>query len=243
MRIDIVQPDENFGGMSYGQWAAEWNKWLFSEDPDTYDGGNVLFLRANPDYRPISTKKDSLRHADRNAIYDRTGSRGESILEGIAIFVPIITTVLFIGDNYEGKILRNEKALRYYVNKDTDDTRKMWAAIKRKGDKSAFSLVKNLEDYRFESPLFKLAVPKDSLLGERMEFTIKPGIYDAITAGYFIMIRSLPPSLYRINFGGEGMGIYVTNSVYDIEITRRKKHLRDSSSAVLKSKIFRFTSK
>ena len=243
MRIDIVQPDENFRGMSYGQWAAEWNKWLFSEDPDTYDGGNVLFLRANPDYRPISTKKDSLRYAERNAIYDRTGCKGESILEGVAIFVPILTTVLFIGDNYEGKILRNEKDLRYYANKDTDDNRNMWAAIKRKGDKNAFSLVKNLEDYRFESPLFKLAVPKDSLLRERMEFTIKPGIYDAITTGYFIMIRSLPPSFYRINFGGEGVGIYVINSVYDIEVTQRKKPLRDSSSALLESKIFKFRSK
>jgi hypothetical protein len=243
MKIDIVQPDENFGGMSYGQWAAEWNKWLFSKDPDTYNGGNVLFLRGNVDYRPISTKKNSPRYADRNAIYDRTGSKGESIIEGIAIFVPIITTVLFIGDNYEGKIVRNEKDLRYYANKDTDDTTKMWAAIKRKGDKNAFSLVKNLDKYRFESPLFRLGVPKGSLLRERMEFTIKPGIYDAITAGYFIMIRCLPPSFYRINFGGEGMGVYVTNSVYDIEVIQRKKQLRDSSSAVLKSKIFRFSSK
>ena len=243
MRIDIVQPDENFGGMSYGQWAAEWNKWLFSEDPDTYDGGKVLFLRANPNYRPISTKKDSPRYADRNAIYDRTGNRGESILDGVAIFVPILTTVLFIGDHYEGKILRNEKDLRYYANKDNDDNRKMWAAIKRKGDKNAFPLVKNLEDYRFESPLFKLGVPKDSLLRERMDFIIKPGTYDAITTGYFIMIRSLPPSFYRINFGGEGVGIYVINSVYDIEVTQRKKPLRDFSSAVLKSKIFRFRSK
>jgi hypothetical protein len=243
MRINIVKPNENFGGMSYGQWAAEWNKWLFSKDPDSYDGGNVIFLRGNVDYKPIGKKTDSPRYIDPKSIYDRRGRKRESISEGIAIFVPIITTVLFIGDNYEGRILTNEQDLRYYVNKDVDDTRKMWAAIKRKGDRNAFSLVKNLEDYRFESPLFKLGVPKGSLLRERMELTIKPGIYDAITAGYFIMIKSLPSSFYRINFGGEGMGIYVTNSVYDIEVTQRKKHLRDSSSAVLKSKIFRFAPK
>jgi hypothetical protein len=240
MRIGIVRPYENFGGMSYGQWAAEWNKWLFSEAPDTYDGGNVLFLRGNVDYRPISTKKDSPRYADRNAIYDRTGRKGESILQGTAIFIPVITTVSFIGDNYEGKILRNEKDVRYYVNKDTNDTLKMWAAIKKKGDKDASSLVKNLEDYRFESPLFKLDVPKASFLRERMELIIKPGVYDAITSGYFIMIKSLPPAIYRINFGGEGMGIYVTNSVYDIEVTQGNKYLRDSSRAVLKSEIFKF---
>ena len=64
MHIDIVQPNENFGGLSYGEWAAEWNKCLFSEDPDTYDGSNVLFLRGNVDYRPISKSKSSPRHID-----------------------------------------------------------------------------------------------------------------------------------------------------------------------------------
>lgn len=240
MNIDIVQPNENFGGMSYGEWAVEWNKWLFSEEPDIYDGGNVLFLRGNVDYKPISASRNSPRHIDRKAIYDRTGKRGESILDGVAIFVPVITTVLFIGDNYEGKILRNEQDLRHYVNKDTDDTRKMWAAIRRKGDKNACALVKNLEEYRFESPLFKLRVPKGSLLRERMEIMTKPGVYDAIAAGYFIMIRTLPPSFYRINFGGEGMGIYTTNAVYDIEVIHRKKSLRDVSNSVLKSKYFTF---
>lgn len=240
MRKDIVKPNENFAGMSYGEWAAEWNKWLFSEDPDTYDGGSVLFLRGNVDYKPIGNKTDSPRYIDPKAVYDRTGRKGESIFEGIAIFVPIITTVLFIGDNYEGKIIRNEQELRYYVNKDVDDTRKMWAVIKGRDDKKAFSLVRNLEEYRFESPLFKLNVPRNSSLRERMEFTIKPGVYDAITAGYFVIITSLPPGSYRIIFGGEGMGIYVTNSVYDIDVIERRKHqFKDSSKSVLSSKYFR----
>lgn len=240
MNIDVVRPNEIFGGMSYGEWAAEWNKWLFSEDPDTYDGGNILFLRGNVDYKPISKSRNSPRHIDRRSVLDKTGSKAESIFEGIAIFVPVLTTVLFIGDNYEGKILRNDLDLRRFVNKDTDDTRKMWAAIKRKGDNDAHILVDNLEDYRFESPLFKLTVPKGSLLRERMEFTIKPGTYDAITAGYFIMIKSLPPSYYRINFGGEGMGIYATNAVYDIEVVQSQRPSRDASKAILKSNYFSF---
>jgi len=240
MHLDIVHPNENFAGLSYGEWAAEWNKWLFSEDPDTYDGSNVLFLRGNVDYRPISKDKSSPRRIDRKAILDKTGNKAVSILEGIAIFVPVITTVLFIGDNYEGKILKNDQEVRHYANKDTDDTRKMWAGIKRKGDSEAHILVDNLEDYRFESPLFKLTVPKRSLLRERMEFAIKPGTYDAITTGYFIIIRSLPPSVYRINFGGEGMGIYTTNALYDIEVIQRNNFRADVSKSVLDSKYFRF---
>jgi hypothetical protein len=240
MHIDIVQPNENFGGLSYGEWAAEWNKWLFSEDPDTYDGSNVLFLRGNVDYRPISKSKGSPRHIDRKAIFDKTGNKAVSIFEGIAIFVPVITTLLFIGDNYEGNILKNDQEVRHYANKDTDDTRKMWAAIKRKGDNNAHTLVKNIENYRFESPLFKLTVPNQSLLRKRIEFAIKPGIYDAITTGYFIIISSLSPSVYRINFGGEGMGIYATNAVYDINVIRRNNCRRDVSKSILESKYFRF---
>lgn len=239
MRLDIVAPNENFGGMSYGEWAAEWTKWLHSEDPDTYDGGNVLFLRGNVDYKPIGIEGDSPSYVDPKAIYNRTAQKGEAIFEGIAIFVPIITTSFFIGDIYEGKVLKNEQELRYYVNKDTNETRKMWAVIKRKGDKKASRMVKNLESYRFESPLFKLSIPKNSFLRERMEMPVKPGYYDAITAGYFVIIRSLTASSYRIIFGGEGMGTYTTNSVYDIEVSKRRQHLRDTSNSVLTSKYFR----
>ena len=64
MSIEVVSPNENFGGMSYGEWAIEWNKWLFSEDPDTYDGGNVLFLRGNVDYRPVGKEPGSPRYVD-----------------------------------------------------------------------------------------------------------------------------------------------------------------------------------
>ena len=38
-----------------------------------------------------------------------------------------------------------------------------------------------------------------------MESLVKPGLDDTITAGYFVMIRSLPASSYRIIFVREGM--------------------------------------
>ena len=53
MKIDVVRPTENFRGMSYSEWATIWSNWLFSEDPDTYDGGNILFLRGNVSYKPV----------------------------------------------------------------------------------------------------------------------------------------------------------------------------------------------
>jgi hypothetical protein len=71
-----------------------------------------------------------------------------------------------------------------------------------------------------------------------MEILVKPGVYDAITAGYFAMIRSLPTSSYRIIFEREGMRTYTRNSVYDIEVSKRIG-TRDSSKSVLASKYLR----
>ena len=51
---DIVPPNQNFRGMSYGEWAGEWCNWLLgSKKPDyqRYSRGNpVLFLRGAYDY-------------------------------------------------------------------------------------------------------------------------------------------------------------------------------------------------
>jgi hypothetical protein len=239
MSLEIVPPNENFRGMSYGEWAAEWNKWLFSEDPDTYDGGNLLFLRGNVDYRPVGNQPDSPRYVDSEAIYDKTGKNKETIIEGTAVFIPILTSVLFLSDNYEGKIIKDEQELRYFINKDTDNTGEIWAAIKRKGEKNPIKLVKNLKQYRFESPLFKIKVSPNSLLRNKMEIAVKPGVYDGITAGYYIMIKSLPPSTYRLIFGGTGVGVYRTNSVYDIDIIKKEKErTKDTSNAIINSKYF-----
>lgn len=77
--------------------------------------------------------------------------------------------------------------------------------------------------YRFESPLFKLTVPKDSALNNLVDEALKPGIYDAVAAGYFVLLRRLIPSTYRIVFGSEGPGEYATRSVYDVAVFPNKR--------------------
>ena len=136
MKVDVVQPHENFRGMSYGEWAVEWNKWLFSKDPDEYDEGNILFLRGNVDYRPIGNDPSSPKYINQDAIYDRTGRNGITIFERTAIFIPVIASTFFIQENYEGRTIRTEQDLRYIVNKDTDVSPEIWAAIKERVTKN-----------------------------------------------------------------------------------------------------------
>ena len=242
MNVNVVQPNENFRGMSYGEWAAEWTKWLFSKDPDGYDEGNILFLRGNVDYRPVGNDPSSPKYINPDAVYDRTARNGITIFDTTAIFVPLIAATYFIHDNYEGKIIKNEQDLRYSVNKETDESPEIWCAIKRNGELRPSKLVSDLKEYRFESSLFKLEIPRNSLLRDRMEVSVKAGIYEAMTAGHFVIIRSLPSSNYRMIFGGRGTGVYITNSVYDIRVIMREQdRTKDISTSQFNSKHFTTT--
>ena len=155
MKIDVVPPSENFKGMSYGDWAVLWSNWLLSEQPDNYDGGDILFLRGNVDYKPLRGASGAPRHSDPKGVYDRTGSMGEKIFEGTAIFFPVINALLSTGELYDGRLIKGEEDMRFAARKDINEGWTMWANIQRIGDKKAIKIVKNLRDYKVESPQFK----------------------------------------------------------------------------------------
>jgi hypothetical protein len=234
MRVEIIPPSKNFKGMSYADWIVIWNRWLMSEDPDAYNGRDVLFLRGNVNYRPISGISGAPRHIDPNAIYDRTGQNGETIFEGTSIFIPVLTSLFTIGHLYDGKVIKNEEELRYIVNKDTDESGAIWATIMMDGDRKPSKIVNDLKEFRAETPLFRLIVPELCLLRDLSDEPLKAGAYEAMSAGYFLMIRKLPPSNYRILFGGKGRGVYYTNAAYDITVrgTMRRSVMDRSRSAI-----------
>jgi hypothetical protein len=220
MKLDIVHPTENFRGMSYGDWIAAWHQWLLSDNPG-YNGENILFLRGNVDYRPFGGKEDGPRYLDPKAVYDRTQDKGETIDESTAVLVAILTSQYHIGDFYNGRKITSIPYLRYVANKDTDGS-SIWATITKKGNKST-KIVSDLKEYRFESPLYSLSVPKNSKLRTKIDYPPKPGNYLAITVGYFVLIKSLSMGTYRFKFGGSNVNAYHTNSVYDIYVVKKRK--------------------
>lgn len=234
MKVDVVHPHENFRGMSYGEWASVWSQWLVSEDP-TYHDEDILFLRGNVNYMSVSGKKDSPQYLDPNAMYERIGKNGETIFENTAILIPILTSDYSLGDLYNGRKITTIPNLRYVANKDTEGG-SIWARIMKKGEKSQ-PIVSNLLDYRFESPLYLLSVPKNSKLRRKMDIPPKVGNHNAITVGYFIIIKSLPLGTYRLVFGGSNANAYHTNALVDIQvIKRRKEKIIDKSNDIKKVK-------
>lgn len=233
MNVDVVPVNQNFKGMSYGDWTVLWDSWLISADPDMNIRKDILFLRGNLDYKPVGSGHNIPRFMNAKSILDHTGRKGETIFSNTAIFIPVLTARYSLGDLYDGQRIDNEVQLRYAVNKDTDESLEMWATIINLLEKKACKIVNDINEFRVESPLYRLHVPERSKLRKKTERGSKPGMYPSIICGFFLLIKSMPLGRYRITFGGEGRGRYSTCSIYDITVKgKRRSGIRDLSSKI-----------
>jgi hypothetical protein len=235
-KVDVVSCNENFHGRSYGEWASEWLKWVVSSDPDTYSKDDpIIFLRANIDYSPVEGREDGYRE-NTTTHYDRTGDKGIEIYEGTAVFYPVLEANFLTGcKNPEVKtnLLQTEEELRYYARKDIDSGWEIGTSIAIKNGKPR-PVVKDLREYRAESQLFRILVSASSPLKNRMEEELKAGIFDAVTDGYWILIREFQAGgPYRIYFEARKGDYYHYSATYDIFVqSRPKSNFKDKSYSI-----------
>lgn len=211
----VVKTSENYRGLSYGDIIVTWQRWLLSEYPDQNQFGDILFLRGN------------LGYYDSNSKYFNCFTE---ISEGMSILVPIVTTHFTIGESYKGTIISNEFYLRKAVREHVDAAGPFWATLEKMGkNHKVFRLVPNLESFRVESMPFELDVSEENPFLDKMDEPNYPGKYTALVAGYFVLLRDLPVSLYRIRFGGYGMDNFYTDSLYEINIISKEMTHKDLS--------------
>ena len=77
---------------------------------------------------------------------------------------------------------------------------------------------------------FELNISEHNPFLDKMDEPNYPGIHTAMVAGYFVLLRELPVSSYKVRFGGYGMDGFFTDSLYAIRITPREKIIKDVSS-------------
>ena len=208
LRYNVHPINENYKGRSYGDLVATWSNWLFSDQTDYTEANDILFLRGSiGDYQ------------DLDKFYNKTDLNAETIYRGTAVLLPIICTYLTIGSHYEGSRIESEVGLRNAVNRTVLAGGAAWAKIKLLNDTGdSQDIVSNLLDYYVETPLFRLFVSEQSQLRDKIDEPLEPGVYDAITGGYFVLLKDFDSDIYRIRFGGKGKGNYFTDSIYDIMI-------------------------
>ncbi len=238
MKLDVIPPNENFRGRSYGEWASEWLKWMVSSDPDSYSRDDpILFLRANVDYSPVEGATNGYRE-NTTTHYDRTFDKAIKIYDDTAIFFPVVEANFLIGcKNPDDKttILLSEEELRYYARKDIDSGWQIGACITMKNEKPR-PIVNNLKDYRAESQLFKILVSEKNPLKNKMEEELKAGVFDAVTDGYWILIRELQATdePYRIYFEANKGTYYHYAATYDIFVSARpRSNFQDTSHTIV----------
>ncbi|HJT86071.1 MAG TPA: hypothetical protein VJ697_16450 [Nitrososphaeraceae archaeon] len=214
----VLKPSQNYRGLSYNDLLIMWHRWLMSKNPDQNFEGDILFLRGNIGYHQDNS---SYLHAS------------IEIIEGKAILVPIITTHYKIGEYYNKTEIKDEFNLRKAIKEHVDAATKFWAILQFM-DKSntLLKLVPNLEFYRVESMPFELNVSEENPFLDKMDEPNRPGTFMAQVGGYFVLLHNLPPSTYRIRFGGIGMNGFHTESLYEIKIVSKQKAQKDISSSM-----------
>ena len=196
MRFDrrlIVPPNETFNGLSYGNWAAIWWNWLFSEQEQA---GSVNFLRGNTDLEPVIVKK---------------GRRALTFNAETAIFFPIICTI--------SSMLTNDRTHDALINrKCSADSQREPSILKVTIDGIK---VPDLKKYYAESPEFILNVPENAAIRKYFKPIVKGGKAPAVAAGYWVLIKRLPIGKHVIYFEGKHQDGFKTSGEYEIKINKR----------------------
>ncbi len=208
-----VEPSENYQGLSYSDLTSSWLRWLLSKKPDEYEYGDILFLRGS-----IGHHKSISKYLNRSVV----------IPEGVAILVPIVSTHFFMGDRYCGHAIRDEVTLRKAVREHVDAAGPFWATLEM-NDKDAVKLVPKLDSFRIESAIFELEVSEKNPFLKLMDEPNSPGVHTALVGGYFVLLHDLPIGRYLIRFGGYGMAKFYTESLYRIDIMKKRIKCKDIS--------------
>jgi hypothetical protein len=181
--------------------------------PDQYDYGDILFLRGSVGCH--TSKSNYL-------------TSSVAIPQGVAILVPIVTTHFFIGDIYNGTVIKEEFTLRKAVREHVDAAGPFWATLEV-NNKKVVKLVPTLDSFRIESAIFEIHVSENNPFLELMDEPNSPGLHTAMVGGYFVLLHDLPIGIYRIRFGGYGMESFYTEALYNINIKPKKLDSKDTS--------------
>ena len=172
--LQILPPDETFGGATRGEWDARSVQRGFSitdVNPSTVRGcglgqsGPVFFLP----------------------------SHGRCVVaEGTAIFVSGLGVVC---STVEGPVEgtrffgRSEEELRVCTARELDESTDGNQQYRVNGQEVA-----DLDTYRTTSPLFTVTLPENNIFG------VEPGVAQAVSEAYSFIIAPPPPGEYQITF-------------------------------------------
>jgi hypothetical protein len=177
--FSIFLPNEKPFELSYGEWSAEWWKWLLSSPIDT---------------NPSTDKTGQYCNMNQNNpnVWFIAGTSGGyeertcSIPEGMATLVSPIEVICTFAEYPE---LKTEEDLRNCAKSDQDAVKDVKLTVDS-------IPIKDLQNYRVASSLFNVTLPENNILGVPQQTT------EAISDGTFVMLKELPAGHHTIYASG-----------------------------------------
>ncbi|HET9774741.1 MAG TPA: hypothetical protein VFP25_07135 [Nitrososphaeraceae archaeon] len=204
--FSIFLPNEKPYGLIYGEWSAEWWRWLLSSPNDS---------------NPSTDRTGQYCNMNQNNpnVWFLAGTSGGyeerkcSIPEGMAILVSPIEVICTFAEYPE---LKNEEDLRNCAKSDQDAVKDVKLIVDS-------IPVKDLQNYRVASSLFNVTLPENNILG------VPPQTTEAISDGTFVMLKELPVGHHTIYASGLLADVTTTSNLnfvsevkYDINVIPRQ---------------------
>jgi hypothetical protein len=180
----IFPPSSKPFGLSYGEWSAEWWKWLSSIPGET-----------NPSNDPVGKYCKTNQNGP---VWFLAGSAGETqnrrcdVPAGKAILFPALTTECSYAETLNAEDLEDLESCainEHEVQIVGDEVSK---EVTIDGEE-----IKNLDDFRVQSPPFNFTFPAKNLFGAQ------PGPTTGVSDGWFIMLEPLSPGNHTVSFSGK----------------------------------------
>jgi hypothetical protein len=203
--VSVFLPHEKPFGLTYGEWSAEWWKWVFSSP-----------INSNP----VTDRTGQYCNVNQNNpnVWFLAGTGGGyeerkcSIPEGMAILVSSINVICSFAEDPE---LKTEEDLHNCAKSDQDAVKDVKLIVDS-------IPIKDLQNFRVASSLFNVTLPENNTVG------VPPQTTKAISDGTFVMLKELPVGHHTIYASGVLIDFTTTSNLnfvsevkYDINIISR----------------------
>lgn len=202
-QLEVFPPGSNPHGLSYGEWSAEWWKWL--------DG-------IPEDRNPAADKTGAFCSENQNTtgpVWFLAGTWGSK--EERSCTVPfgksiLVSPIEILCSPADTPSIKSEEEMRKCAKDDQDKVTLVRLTVDGVD-------VPDIKNYRFQSPLFNLTLPENNALGVPAQET------QGVSDGYFVMLKPLSKGEHSIRSTGslaevtvEGTQNFASDVIYHITV-------------------------
>jgi hypothetical protein len=201
--MEIYAPNSKPFNKTYGEWNQIWWEWAQMEP-----------IENNPIHDPTG-EKCAVNQVDPNVWFlaGSTGGRVErdcTIPASRAIFFPLLNTEC---SKAEDPSLTTEAALRDCARNNAPDRAQIILKASVDGQE-----IPDLQNYWTESSLYNYTLPENNIWGA------PSGPTQQVAAGYYLMLKPLPPGIHIVHFSGANIDLagtqtFATEVIYTLTVT------------------------